>query len=68
MTPVAPSHIRNHARRFFIITVTHQSGFAQLFLALLRFGAQDVTQTGLMTHDFTRSRFLEALGGALVCF
>ena len=62
------SHVRDHACRFFVITVAHQSGFAQMFLALLRFGAEDMTQTRFMTLDFAGSRFFEALGSAFVCF
>jgi hypothetical protein len=39
-----------------------------MLLALLRFGAEDMTQTGFMTLDFAGSRFFEALGSAFVCF
>src|SRR5882757_8853130 len=67
-TPVAPLHIRDHSRRFFVISVTHQGGFAQMFLALFRLGAQDVAQTGLVPLDLPRTRFLEALRSAFVCF
>jgi hypothetical protein len=66
MAPV--SHVRDHACRFLVITIANQSGFAQMFLALLRFGAQDMTQTGFMTLDFAGSRFFEALGSAFMCF
>jgi hypothetical protein len=39
-----------------------------MLLALLGFGAQDVTQPRLVTFDLSSSSFLEALGGAFVCF
>ena len=39
-----------------------------MFLALLRFGAQDMSQTALMALDLAGSRFFETLGSAFVCF
>src|SRR5580698_9665468 len=66
--PPLQLHIRDHSCRFFVITVTHQGGLAQPFLALLRLGGQDVTQPRLVTQDLSRRRFLEALGSAFVCF
>src|ERR1700722_5758439 len=66
--PVAPSHVRDHSCRFFVIAVTYQCGLAQFFLALLCLGRQDVTQPRLVTQDLSRPGFLEALGSAFVRF
>jgi hypothetical protein len=60
--------VRDHSHYFLIISVADQHGVAQFLLALLRFGGQDVAQIRLVTLDFPRPGFLEALGSAFVCF
>jgi len=39
-----------------------------MFLALLRFETEDMTQARFMTPDFAGSRFFEALGSTFVRF
>ena len=60
--------VRDHPHYFFKISVADQDGVAQLLFALLRLGGQDVAQIRLVTLDFSRPGFLEALGSAFVCF
>jgi len=60
--------VRNHACCLLVISIAHQSGFAQVLLALLRLRAQDVTQPGLMALDLSRPGLLKALRSAFVCF
>jgi hypothetical protein len=67
-TPVDPLSVRDHSCRFFVISVTYESSLAQVFLALLGLGTQNVTQIRLVPFDLSRPGLLEALGSAFVCF
>jgi hypothetical protein len=60
--------VRNHPLHFRCIRIADQSGSPQLALALLVFRGQDVTQKRLRAFYFSCPSFLEALGGAFVCF
>jgi len=58
----------DHPHYFLVISVADQDRVAQLLLALLRLGGQDMSQIGLVTLDFPGTGLLEALGGALCVF
>jgi hypothetical protein len=60
--------VRDHPLHLVQIGITHQGGRSQLFLALLRFRSQDVTQKSFAPLDLPGPSLLEALGSTSVCF
>ena len=60
--------VRNHPLNFRRIRFADQDVAAQLALALLVFRSQDVAQECMRPLDLPARGFLEALGGAFMCF
>jgi len=60
--------VRDHAHYFFKVCVTHQHSAAEMFLALLGLGGQDVAEVRFVPLYLSRPGLLEALGSAFVCF
>lgn len=60
--------VRNHSLYFRRVRIAHQRRGAEVALALLLFGRQDVAQKRLLALDLSGPCLLEALGRAFVCF
>src|SRR5215472_12206332 len=68
MLPPFRSIVRNHPFYFGGVGVANQYRLGQLVFALLPFRGQDVAQMRMPPLHLSGGGFLEALGGALVCF
>jgi hypothetical protein len=60
--------VRDHSLNFWLIRVAYQGAAAELALALLVLRSQDVAQKRMSALHLPRPGFLEALGGAFMCF
>jgi hypothetical protein len=66
--PLTTALVRDHPFDFGKIAMAHQHRFSQMALALLGFRTENVTQIRLVALYFSSPSFLEALGGAFMCF
>ena len=60
--------VRNHPQDFGSVGVADQHRFRKLVFALLSLGGQDMAKMRMTPHHLSGCGFLEALGGAFMCF
>src|SRR5579864_1190616 len=62
------SLIRDHPLDLRRIRIAHQDSLSQLLLTLVRLGGEHMAQMRVPAFHLPLGSFLEALGGAFVCF